>query len=165
MVLMCVPLLVSMVDVLVSVTGALTTKRSSFSTVRGKLFIGYVVVNWVEPYITVLSLGIRHLARLSSIPTLFRCQRDRHVYASQLVPARCGVHRADPSHLTISVILPMRNSSKDLKNHLVKMTKAARGSRLAIQGTGASYYCEPRVGVGHGGQLGSLTVARDNGYT
>lgn len=59
MVLMCVPLLVSMVDVLVSVTGPLTTKRSSFSTVRGKLFIGCVVVNWVqvEPYITVLSLG------------------------------------------------------------------------------------------------------------
>lgn len=48
MVLMCVPLLVSMVDVLVSVTGPLTTKRSSFSTVRGKLFIGYVVVNWVQ---------------------------------------------------------------------------------------------------------------------
>lgn len=88
------------------------------------------------------------------------------VYASQLAPARCGGHRADPSHLTIPAILPMRNSSKDLKNHLVKITKAARGSRLAIQGTGASYDCDPWAGLGHGpGQLGSLTVARDNGYT
>lgn len=53
MVLMCVPLLVSMVDVLVSVAGPLTTKRRSLSTVGGKLFIDSVVVNGVqvEPYI------------------------------------------------------------------------------------------------------------------
>lgn len=54
MVLMCVPLLVSMVDVLVSVAGPLTTKRRSLSTVGGKLFIDSVVVNGVqvEPYIS-----------------------------------------------------------------------------------------------------------------
>lgn len=53
MVLMCVPLLVSMVDVLVSVAGPLTTKRRSLPTVGGKLFIDSVVVNGVqvEPYI------------------------------------------------------------------------------------------------------------------
>lgn len=53
MVLMCVPLLVSMVDVLVSVAGPLTTKRRSLSTVGGKLFTDSVVVNGVqgEPYI------------------------------------------------------------------------------------------------------------------
>lgn len=53
MVLMCVPLLVSMVHVLVSVAGPLTTKRRSLSTVGGKLFIDSVVVNGVqvEPYI------------------------------------------------------------------------------------------------------------------